>query len=315
MCLRELRKWWDTLQEVGELYGYYTNCGKTILLVDDSLLDLAHEVFRGTGVQIATNCKGVRYLGSAVGDRDFSRSFLDQKVEEWLEELKVLAKFAQMEPHAAFTALTHGLRGRYTYLRRTMSDTEASVKRIDDFFERELLPALSYKKYFTSNDMCLLHLPARLGGLGLPPRAEAATFELRASMKMTGAQVDEILLKNTPHPVESVEKVHVAVDHARNLAKQERRKSAKDKLEELKQKPGVDKRQLKLLSTKGASAWLTTLPLKRHGCWLSKRDFQDALALRYNWSLDDASPVHLRIFILARPRTYLPIWRIPDHST
>ena len=48
----------------------------------------------------------------------------------------------------------------------------------------------------------------------------------------------------------------------------------------------MDKRQLELLSTKGASAWLTTLPLKRHGCWLSKRDFQDALALRYNWSLD-----------------------------
>ena len=107
--LRELRRWWDTLQEVGELYGYYTNSGKTILLVDDSLLDLAHEVFRGTGVQIAT--KGVRYLGSAVGDRDFSRSFLDQKVDEWLEELKVLAKFAQTEPHAAFTALDARLAG------------------------------------------------------------------------------------------------------------------------------------------------------------------------------------------------------------
>ena len=235
-------------------------------------------------MQIAT--KGVRYLGSAVGDRDFSRSFLDQKVDEWLEELKVLAKFAQTEPHAAFTALTHGLRGRYTYLLRTMPDTAASVKRVDDFFEQDLLPALSYKKFFTSNDMHLLRLPARLGGLGLPSLAEAATFELQASKKMTGAQVDEILLQNTPHPVESVEKVHVAAVHARNTAKQERRKSAKDKLEELKQTPGVDKRQLELLSTKGASAWLTTLPLRRHGCWLSKRDFQDALALQYNWSLD-----------------------------
>ena len=125
--LRELRRWWDTLQEVGELYGYYTNSGKTILLVDDSLLDLAHEVFRGTGVQIAT--KGVRYLGSAVGDRDFSRSFLDQKVDEWLEELKVLAKFAQTEPHAAFTALTHGLRGRYTYLDHARHSSVSQARR------------------------------------------------------------------------------------------------------------------------------------------------------------------------------------------
>ena len=76
----------------------------------------------------------------------------------------------------------------------------------------------------------------RLGGLGLPSLAEAATFELQASKKMTGAQVDEILLQNTPHPVESVDKVHVAAVHAaRNTAKQERRKSAKDKLEEMKQ--------------------------------------------------------------------------------
>ena len=116
-----------------------------------------------------------------------------------------------------------------------MPDTAASVKRVDDFFEQELLPALSYKKFFTSNDMRLLRLPARLGGLGLPSLAEAATFELQASKKMTGAQVDEILLQNTPHPVESVDKVHVAAVHARNTAKQERRKSAKDKLEELKQ--------------------------------------------------------------------------------
>ena len=157
-----------------------------------------------------------------------------------------------------------------------MSDTAASVKRVDDFFEQELLPALSYNKFFTSNDMRLLRLPARLGGLGLPSLAEAATFKLQSSKKMTGAQVDEILLRNTPYPVESVEKVHKAAVCGRNLAKQERRESAKDKLEELKQKPGVDKSQLELLSTNGASAWLTTLPLKRHGCWLSKRDFQDA---------------------------------------
>ena len=44
---------------------------------------------------------------------------------------------------------------------------------------------------------------------------------------------------------------------------------------------------MELLSAKGTSAWLTTLPLKTHGFWLSKRDFQDALALRYDWLLAD----------------------------
>ena len=41
-------------------------------------------------------------------------------------------------------------------------------------------------------------------------------------------------------------------------------------------------RQLQLLSEKGASCWLTSLPLKEYGFLLNKQEFHDALALRYN---------------------------------
>ena len=34
---------------------------------------------------------------------------------------------------------------------------------------------------------------------------------------------------------------------------------------------------------KGASIWLTALPLKEYGFDLSKEDFRDALCLRYGW--------------------------------
>ena len=49
----------------------------------------------------------------------------------------------------------------------------------------------------------------------------------------------------------------------------------------------VNVSKILLLSAKGSSSWLTTLPLKRHGFWLSKRDFRDALALRYDWMLEN----------------------------
>ena len=39
-----------------------------------------------------------------------------------------------------------------------------------------------------------------------------------------------------------------------------------------------------LASEKGASAWLTTLPLMDHGFALHKRGFHDALAIRYGWT-------------------------------
>ena len=36
---------------------------------------------------------------------------------------------------------------------------------------------------------------------------------------------------------------------------------------------------------KGSSSWLTALPIKKEGYVLSKRQFFDALALRYHWRM------------------------------
>ena len=38
-------------------------------------------------------------------------------------------------------------------------------------------------------------------------------------------------------------------------------------------------------SEKGASAWLTTLPIEEHGFTLHKGAFRDALALCYGWPI------------------------------
>ena len=39
-----------------------------------------------------------------------------------------------------------------------------------------------------------------------------------------------------------------------------------------------------LAQERGASSWLTSLPIKEHGFTLHKGDFRDALALRYGWT-------------------------------
>ena len=43
------------------------------------------------------------------------------------------------------------------------------------------------------------------------------------------------------------------------------------------------KRAMDLASEKGASSWLTTLPIDEYGFALHKGAFHDALALRYGW--------------------------------
>ena len=72
----------------------------------------------------------------------------------------------------------------------------------------------------------------------------------------------------------------------KNAIALERRKAFNQTHQALLTKSSLDGRHLELLSAKGVSAWLTVLPLKDHGFQLNKREFWDALALRYNWHLD-----------------------------
>ena len=46
---------------------------------------------------------------------------------------------------------------------------------------------------------------------------------------------------------------------------------------------------LNLASEKGASSWLTSLPLKDYGFRLNKQEFDDAIAMRYDFRVKDVS--------------------------
>ena len=67
--LRALRRWWDDVDETGKPYGYHVNASETLLLVKPEMLNLAHSVFAGIGIEVVTD--GARYLGVAIGTPDF----------------------------------------------------------------------------------------------------------------------------------------------------------------------------------------------------------------------------------------------------
>ena len=60
-----LRRWWDHIVERGPAYGYYQNPIKTCLVVKEGSLEMAKEVFQGTGVSITE--EGKQHLGAAIG--------------------------------------------------------------------------------------------------------------------------------------------------------------------------------------------------------------------------------------------------------
>ena len=51
--------------------------------------------------------------------------------------------------------------------------------------------------------------------------------------------------------------------------------------------PSKTKRAVELATEKGASNWLTVIPIKEMNFNLSKREFRDAIKLRYDWEIAD----------------------------
>ena len=64
---------------------------------------------------------------------------------------------------------------------------------------------------------------------------------------------------------------------------------AKAKLKEILENecPPELKIAIRAASDKGASSWVTALPLFEHATVLHKRDFVDAVCIRYGWGLHD----------------------------
>ena len=71
---------------------------------------------------IVISADGQRHLGAAIGPRDYIVVYVISKVKTWCNEIKCLAEVADIFPHAAYAAFTHGLFSRWSYLLRTIPD-------------------------------------------------------------------------------------------------------------------------------------------------------------------------------------------------
>ena len=121
-----------------------------------------------------------------------------------------------------------------------------------------------------------------MGGLGIENPCHIAASEYEASTAITGPLVEQIVAQTHELPD----------DHAiRTLQQCNRRdKDARlrEDLEEVKNAlPEQTKRAADLAAEKGASSWLTVIPVKDVDFTLNKREFKDAIHLRYDWQISD----------------------------
>ena len=132
----------------------------------------------------------------------------------------------------------------------------------------------------------LLALPVRMGGLGLVNPVNQSRQEYEASIKATGPLVKQIAKQAAEPPN------HEDVAGAQRCARQEKAESARRHQEYVnKSFPLKTQRAVEFIKEKGASGWLSVIPLKKMNFTLNKGEFRDAIKLRYGWEFNDIPTV------------------------
>ena len=275
-----LRSWWDRLRAVGPSFGYRPRPSKTWLVVKADSEHRAEESFQHTGIKITT--QGSRFLGVALGTRSFVEKFVRDKVSGWVTEVKNLAVVAKTHPQAAYEVFTHGQSSKWIFLMRTIPGIGALFQPLEDTIQF-FLPAITGRQALSNKERELLALPARLGGLGIPIPPKSASSQFRSSTMITEPLAALIFRQSQPYPestIASQKTAKAAVQTNNQTAAQEEAEALRPRL------PKSQQFEMDQASEKGASCWLTTLPIQKYGFSLHKLAFQDALCVRYGWQLE-----------------------------
>ena len=193
-----LKIWWDEISKKGAEYGYFPNATKTWLVVKEEKLEEAHCIFEGTNVAVTSD--GRKLLGAAIGTSSFVNSYVQQKVAKWTQQVEELSNIVITQPHAAYSAFTHGLISKWTYLSRTVPDIESYMTPLEDAIRQKLLPSITGQNAFNDLDRQLLALPGRHGGLCITDPTKQTELHHSACEKITAPLAELILNQSKIYP-------------------------------------------------------------------------------------------------------------------
>ena len=130
-------------------------------------------------------CDGRPYLGAAIGTQEFCKKFLEDRVKVWSAEILLLARIAESQPHAAFSAFTHGLSSKWRFVFRTVPGIAEFLQPLEDVIRCTFLPVLLGISPPNDTLRNLIALPPRWGGLGILNPTTLSAQEYSASRTIT----------------------------------------------------------------------------------------------------------------------------------
>ena len=272
---QQLRAWWDDLVMHGPSFGYFPKASKTFLVVKKEYTKVAERAFADTSVSITTHGKRHLHVGAAVCSEAFRNEFASRKLKSWCKEIVRLSQVALSHPHAAFAAYVHGQTSKWTYISRTIPGISHLLEPLEQDTQEKFIPAITGRPSCSKIERSLLELSARLGELGMTiPSSEADhSFEaaIAAMIALQGAK-----------PVTA----NIETRATKSCVQKARPDNQCDEVEVIFNKlPPPQQRLMECTRERGASSWLSTLPIEEHGFFLHKGAFRDALCLRYGWKI------------------------------
>ena len=245
--------------------GYYPNPLKSYLVVKDDRLDEATPIFGDSNINITK--EGRSYLGSPIGTSSFIEEFIKAKISEWADEIAVLSQVAGLHPQVALSLLTHGITSKWSYLIRTVNGVAPLLQPLQEAIRHKLLPNITERHDLNDLEHCLLTLPAKRGGLGIPDVIATTNLEYHNSVRITSSLTELIESSHSGYD----DKTWNAQQEMKDQIRKEKQQALTEKQATLKEQlPDNLKRAITLSMEKGGSSWLTTLPLREHGFNLMK---------------------------------------------
>ena len=266
---------WEDIKIDGPPKGGFPKGSKSWAIVKPQFLENARSVLK----DLNETTEGHEYLGSFIGTEEATAHFVDEKVKEWLVDIEELIEIASFDPHLAYSAYIQAASRRWQFICRTTPGISNQMKPLEKVIRERLIPALIGPQLVTDELRDIFALPARSGGLGIQIPHKECDFEYQNSLIMTGQLTDAIFNQNRQFRMD-------AIIRGEALKEIRKRKILKcnNEMESLAARISPDIfKILQLCSEKGASIWLTSIPLKSCGFRLSKLQFHDAICTRYNF--------------------------------
>ena len=64
--------------------------------------------------------KGKKHLGAAIGSEIYREEYINEKIDTWIREIKLLSEIAAFAPQEAYTCFTSGYKHKLNFCMRTI---------------------------------------------------------------------------------------------------------------------------------------------------------------------------------------------------